>query len=74
MNKKGRLRQMAMDAWQENRAVNDLNFVEDGEQLMLYRRKEFAALAGAPPPGMILLDLNMPWLEIVELPPEDAEA
>ncbi len=45
-----------------SRVVNDLRFVEDGEQLMEYLLHEgrYADPASAPRPGIILLDLNMP--------------
>lgn len=50
------------DALVENRLVNDLRFVHDGEELMAYLRREgpYAAPGAAPCPGLILLDLNMP--------------
>src|SRR3954471_24885460 len=53
---------MAKDAMEECRVANRLQFVKDGEELMdyLYRRGDYAKLIGAPRPGMILLDLNMP--------------
>jgi CheY-like chemotaxis protein len=55
-------RMLVQDAWNESRLMNDLHFVEDGEELMdyLYRRDKFAHLAGQPLPGLVLLDLNMP--------------
>jgi len=55
-------RMLVEDAMEDSRLVNDLHFVEDGEQLMdyLYRRGEFTELSNAPLPGLILLDLNMP--------------
>jgi CheY-like chemotaxis protein len=55
-------RMLIRDAWQESRLANELHCVEDGEELMdyLHRRGKYAALAGSPLPGMILLDLNMP--------------
>jgi CheY-like chemotaxis protein len=55
-------RMLIQDAWQESRLANELHCVEDGEELMdyLHRRGKYAALAGSPLPGMILLDLNMP--------------
>ena len=55
-------RMLIKDALKESRLVNDLNFVEDGEELMdyLYRRGKFTELAHSPYPGIILLDLNMP--------------
>jgi len=55
-------RLLAKEALEESRLINDLYFVDDGEQLMEY-------LNGIPPyddrkqypiPGIILLDLNMP--------------
>ncbi len=53
---------MTHHALERNRVINDLRFVEDGEQLMQYLRREgpYAAPDAAPRPGLILLDLNMP--------------
>jgi CheY-like chemotaxis protein len=55
-------RQLTEDAFNENRLVNQLKCVEDGEQLMdyLHRRGEYESLRNEPLPGLILLDLNMP--------------
>lgn len=55
-------RMMIQEAFTENRIANEIAFVEDGEQLMAYLRREgpFAALKDEPYPGIILLDLNMP--------------
>jgi CheY-like chemotaxis protein len=55
-------RYLAMDAIKEARLVNDLRFVEDGEELMCYLRREeaYADPQKSPRPGLILLDLNMP--------------
>lgn len=55
-------RMLATDALQESRVVNDLRCVEDGEELLdyLYHRGRYAEPGSAPPPGLILLDLNMP--------------
>jgi CheY-like chemotaxis protein len=55
-------RMLTRDALQESRVLNDLRFVEDGEQLMDYlmRRGEYADPETSPRPGLILLDLNMP--------------
>jgi CheY-like chemotaxis protein len=55
-------RMLVQDAWNESRLMNDLHFVEDGEELMNYLRRsgKFAHLAGQPLPGLVLLDLNMP--------------
>ena len=54
-------RMLTSDALNESRVVNDLRFVEDGEDLLdyLYRRGKYDA-DSAPRPGLILLDLNMP--------------
>src|SRR5215216_2786048 len=55
-------RMLTKDALQESRVLNDLRFVEDGEQLMNYlmRRGEYSDPSDSPRPGLILLDLNMP--------------
>jgi len=55
-------RMLIKEAWEENRLANELHFVEDGEELINYlrRRGKYETLKGAPLPGMILLDLNMP--------------
>jgi CheY-like chemotaxis protein len=55
-------RQLTEDAFSENRLVNRLDCVEDGEELMDYlnRRGKYEAMRNEPLPGLILLDLNMP--------------
>lgn len=55
-------RQMAREALEESRLMNDFRWVEDGEALIDYlrRRGRYAAPDAAPRPGLILLDLNMP--------------
>ena len=55
-------RMLTSDALNESRVVNDLKFVEDGEDLLdyLYRRGKYTDPDSAPRPGLILLDLNMP--------------
>jgi two-component system, response regulator len=55
-------RMLTADALAESRVLNDLRFVEDGEELLdyLYRRGSYSAPHAAPMPGLILLDLNMP--------------
>ncbi len=55
-------RMLVEDALEESRLANNLDFVNDGEELMdyLHRRGKYAALRHAPYPGLILLDLNMP--------------
>jgi len=55
-------RMLTKEALEESRVVNDLRFVEDGEELLDYllHRGRFAAEGASPKPGLILLDLNMP--------------
>jgi|SRR6218665_2026850 len=55
-------REFALTAMQESRLANELRFVEDGEELLHYLRREgrYANPKDAPRPGLILLDLNMP--------------
>jgi CheY-like chemotaxis protein len=55
-------RMLTSDALEESRVVNDLRFVEDGEELLdyLYQRGRYSDPDAAPSPGLILLDLNMP--------------
>lgn len=55
-------RMLAGNALEESRVVNDLRFVEDGEELLdyLYHRGRYSEPGTSPTPGLILLDLNMP--------------
>jgi CheY-like chemotaxis protein len=55
-------RQLTKEALEEGRLINDVRFVENGEELMEYLRREgkYATQADSPRPGLILLDLNMP--------------
>ena len=55
-------RMLTKDALEESRVLNELRFVEDGEELMDYlnQRCKYANPDDAPRPGLILLDLNMP--------------
>lgn len=55
-------RLLAQDALTESGLKADLQFVENGEELLdcLCRRGKYAALGERPRPGLILLDLNMP--------------
>ena len=54
-------RRLTREALLEGRLANDLRFVENGEELMDYLRRQ-GKFAGTevPRPGLILLDLNMP--------------
>src|SRR3954471_16339233 len=63
-------RMLTSDALEESRVVNDLRFVEDGEELLdyLYQRGRYADAEAAPSPGLILLDLNMPKKDGREAP------
>ena len=58
-------RKLTEEAFAENRLVNQLHCVEDGEELMdyLHRRGKYESLREAPMPGLILLDLNMPRMD-----------
>ena len=58
-------RMLIEDAFSESKLQNPLNFVEDGEQLLAYLKREgdYAELKGKPYPGVILLDLNMPKMD-----------
>ena len=55
-------RLMTKEAFEESKLVNELHFVEDGEELMdyLFHCGEYSDPASSPRPGLILLDLNMP--------------
>src|SRR5688572_26078809 len=55
-------RQLTKEALEEGRLINDVRFVEHGEELLEYLRREgrYTPPADAPRPGIILLDLNMP--------------
>ena len=49
-------RRLTQEAFEEGRLINDVRFVEHGEELMDYLRRQGKYAA----PGLILLDLNMP--------------
>jgi len=54
-------RRLTQEALLEGRLVNELRFVENGEELMEYLRHQGKFSDGDfPRPGLILLDLNMP--------------
>ena len=55
-------RRLTQEAFEEGRLINSVRYVEHGEELMDYLRKQgkYAPPAEAPRPGLILLDLNMP--------------
>lgn len=55
-------RMMIKDAFEASKLSNEIDFAEDGVQLLEYLRREgkWSKLAGEPYPGFILLDLNMP--------------
>ena len=56
---------LLQEAFEENRIDNELRFVGNGEELLAYLRRtgEYADPKKAPPPGLILLDLNMPKMD-----------
>jgi CheY-like chemotaxis protein len=54
-------RELARDALQDSRLANEMQFVDDGQDLLDYLRHEGRwAPEDSPRPGIILLDLNMP--------------
>lgn len=55
-------RMMIEDALRDCHITNPVDFLEDGEALMQYLRREgpYADLKGTQLPGLVLLDLNMP--------------
>lgn len=55
-------RLMIRDAFLESRLVNEIKFVENGEDLLQYltRQGKYKSPDESPKPGLILLDLNMP--------------
>lgn len=71
-------RMMAERALRKNRVINPILFLEDGEQLLAYLRRQgkYADAKAFPRPCFILLDLNMPRmdgrraLEIIKADPE----
>jgi len=58
-------RLLVKDALEESRVLNVLHFVEDGEQLLDYLRRQgrYSDPETSPRPGLILLDLNMPRMD-----------
>ena len=58
-------RLLLKDAFNESSLAHELRFVENGEQLLAYLRREgeFADPGDAPLAGLILLDLNMPKMD-----------
>ncbi len=55
-------RMLLQEALDESRLKNQIQFVENGEELMdyLHSRQKFSDKLKFPTPGLILLDLNMP--------------
>ena len=50
---------MTREAFEHHKIHNQLHVVNDGEQAMQFLR-QLGEYAGAPRPGLILLDLNLP--------------
>jgi CheY-like chemotaxis protein len=55
-------RQLTREALADARLINDIRFVENGEELLDYLRRQgkYAPPVDTRRPGLILLDLNMP--------------
>lgn len=55
-------RAMLKEALEKSLDGDEIYFVKDGDEMMdyLYRRGEYAEIAGTPLPSFVLLDLNMP--------------
>lgn len=53
------------DAFEESGTSGEVHFVQDGEELLQYLRREadWSSLSGQPLPALVLLDLNMPKLD-----------
>jgi len=58
-------RLLAKEALAEGRLLNNLYFVEDGQELLDFLRHDgkYSQATDAPTPGLILLDLNMPKMD-----------
>ena len=58
-------RMLIKDAFESGKLNNKLAFVEDGEELLRYlrREEEYSDLQEQTLPGLILLDLNMPKMD-----------
>jgi CheY-like chemotaxis protein len=50
---------LIQEAFADNKLLNNLNIVNDGEQALAYLRRE-GEYAAAPRPDLVLLDLNLP--------------
>jgi CheY-like chemotaxis protein len=58
-------RLLALDALAETKFVNLVRFVEDGQELLDYLRRQgqFGDPVLSPTPGIVLVDLNMPRMD-----------
>lgn len=50
---------LTQEAFKENKMLNNLNVVKDGLEALAFLRRE-GQYSNAPPPDLILLDLNLP--------------
>lgn len=55
-------------AWKANKMANPLYIVNDGEECLdyLHQRGAYRDPASSPPPGILLLDINMPKMDGLE--------
>lgn len=55
-------RMLTREALESSRLINDIRFVENGQELMeyLHVQGKYSDKTSCPRPGLILLDLNMP--------------
>ena len=53
---------LTLEAFKDGKMHNDVHVVEDGEEAMAFLRRQ-GRHTGAPRPGLIMLDLNLPKMD-----------